>query len=172
MGRPRTEVDLAHLKLMASRLCTLEEMAADLGCSTRTLSRRFGKTITRARGCGQKRLRLLQWQAAKKGSVPMLIHLGKQYLGQTDRQEITAEVTAIERPYDPIAVFTANPALRDRAMQLERDLADATAALSIYTGADRATRLAVPAPHSSARGSGNGTADHAGQEQIGGGDPG
>ena len=170
MGRPRKKIDLAQLKLMASKFCTLEEIAAELGCSTRTLSRRFGRTLARARGIGQKRLRLFQWRAASKGSVPMLIHLGKQYLAQTDRHQITADVTSTERPYDPIAVFTANPALRDRALQFERDLADATAALSVQLGTDRLARLAVSAPHSSPRSGGNGTADHAGQEPAGGGD--
>ena len=39
----------------------------------------------------------MQIQAAEKGSVPMLIWLGKQMLEQTDKQEVT-EV----RPIDDI----------------------------------------------------------------------
>jgi hypothetical protein len=39
----------------------------------------------------------LQWNAAEKGSTPMLIWLGKQILDQKDKQELT-EV----RPIDEI----------------------------------------------------------------------
>ena len=31
----------------------------------------------------------MQWRSAERGSVPMQIWLGKQVLGQTDKQEIT-----------------------------------------------------------------------------------
>ena len=31
----------------------------------------------------------MQWRSAEKGSVPMQIWLGKQVLGQTDKQELT-----------------------------------------------------------------------------------
>ncbi len=34
-------------------------------------------------------LRRLQWKAAKENNVTMLIWLGKQYLGQTDKQEVS-----------------------------------------------------------------------------------
>ena len=30
-------------------------------------------------------LRRMQWKSAREGSVPMLIHLGKYHLGQTDK---------------------------------------------------------------------------------------
>ena len=31
----------------------------------------------------------MQWKSAERGSVPMLIWLGKQVLGQTDKSEIS-----------------------------------------------------------------------------------
>ena len=37
----------------------------------------------------------MQWNAADRGSVPMLIWLRKQVLGQTDKQEVT-EVKPID----------------------------------------------------------------------------
>ena len=51
--------------------------------------------LTKGRDKGKIRLRQLQWRAAEKGNVSMLIWLGKQVLDQTDRQEIT-EVKPID----------------------------------------------------------------------------
>jgi hypothetical protein len=51
-------------------------------------------------------LRRLQAKKAAEGNVTMLIWLGKQYLGQSDRQEqkITEEVVTIERIAPKIAL--------------------------------------------------------------------
>ncbi len=68
--------------------CTEQETAYVLGISLRTLQRRYRRQIEAGRARRAVSLRRRQWLAAKKGSVPMLIWLGKQYLGQQDRQEI------------------------------------------------------------------------------------
>ena len=44
---------------------------------------------------GRITLRKKQFEVAKAGNVTMLIWLGKQYLGQTDKQEVT-EVQHVE----------------------------------------------------------------------------
>ena len=66
-----------------------------------TLDRRaqeaHGKTFAqyvseKQNGWGKIRLRQLQWKAAESGNVSMLIWLGKQYLGQSDKQETINEI--------------------------------------------------------------------------------
>jgi hypothetical protein len=94
-GRPRIEIDLAAVERMASIQCTDEEIACMLGVSINTITRRkaddpaFMKVLEEGRGKGRATLRRLQWQRANAGSDTMLIWLGKQTLGQTDRHEVS-----------------------------------------------------------------------------------
>ena len=46
------------------------------------------KNITKGKDKGKMRLRQMQWKAAEGGNVSMLIWLGKQVLGQSDKQEL------------------------------------------------------------------------------------
>ena len=84
-GRPLKEVDPKQVETLASIQCTLTEMAAVLDCSVRTLQRRFGAVIERGREGGRASLKRLQWKAAAEGNTRMLIWLGKQHLGQTEK---------------------------------------------------------------------------------------
>jgi len=72
-------------------------------------------------------------------------------LGVAAPQRIQAEVTAM--PPDPLTAYQGDLDLRDRALQLERDIADGNAAHTGDTGAVGNPRLDVPAPPAS---SGNG----------------
>lgn len=75
--------------------CTGEEIAHIMGFSYDTLERRIKETfdesaadyIKRHAQGGKATLRRLQWKAANNGNTSMLIWLGKQYLGQTDKAE-------------------------------------------------------------------------------------
>jgi hypothetical protein len=89
---PKTkDIDMALVEKLAQIHCTDEEIAGIVGVSHDTLGRRkkqqpeFAERLTRARLQGKASLRRLQWQAAQSGSIPMLIWLGKQLLGQRDR---------------------------------------------------------------------------------------
>ncbi len=91
-GRPKIEIDLQQLEALAAINCTDEELAAILGVSTDTIGRRkqeegsgFAEVYKRGRGKGKTSLRRLQWEAAKKGNITMMIWLGKQLLGQKDK---------------------------------------------------------------------------------------
>jgi transcriptional regulator with XRE-family HTH domain len=75
---------------MAAMGCTVEEIAAELRISKRTLMRRqkdpkFLESIERGKARGRATLRRLQWKSANAGNVTAQIWLGKQLLGQRDQ---------------------------------------------------------------------------------------
>jgi hypothetical protein len=62
-------------------------MGAVLGCDASTLTRRYASVIETGRQTGKMSLKRKQWEVAMGGNVTMLIWLGKQNLGQTDKIE-------------------------------------------------------------------------------------
>lgn len=101
MARPRVEFNRALVQSLARIGCTLAEIANIAGVSEATLKRRARNEIDK--GYDEMRMSLRRWQyeKAKEGSVPMLIWLGKQHLGQRDKIDETRreEVVTIE-PFD------------------------------------------------------------------------
>ena len=95
-GRPKIKIDFATVDKLCSIQCTGEEIASILNVDYDTLNARikekFGKSFSdyfeSKRGTGKASLRRLQWKAAEDGNATMLIWLGKQYLGQRDKQDI------------------------------------------------------------------------------------
>ena len=70
--------------------CTVAEIAAFCGCSKDTLERRYAALIQKGRENMKLSVRRMQYQSAQGGNVTMQIWLGKQYLGQSDRNDITS----------------------------------------------------------------------------------
>ncbi len=96
MARPKKyDIDTKQVVKLASYGCTIREVANFFGCSEDLIKKSYSQFITKGQDEGKTRLRKLQWTAAEKGNVPMLIWLGKQVLGQTDKQELT-EVKPID----------------------------------------------------------------------------
>lgn len=91
MARPRLNINKDEVMKLASIGCSNDEIAAFFDCSKDTVERRFAAEIAKGRENGKTRLRRLQIQAAEKGNVVMLIWLGKQMLGQKDKQEISGD---------------------------------------------------------------------------------
>lgn len=89
MARPPLEIDEKLVEGLARIHCTYEEIASVVGCSTDTLARRFADLIEQGRQQGKTSLRRKQYEVAMSGDRAMLIWLGKQLLGQSERQEIT-----------------------------------------------------------------------------------
>lgn len=95
-GRPRKELDLDQLRNMVRIQCTAEECAGVFECSVDTLDRRlkeegfagFADFYKTYGGEGKVSLRRAQWKLAQDGNPTMLIWLGKQMLGQKDKQEL------------------------------------------------------------------------------------
>lgn len=93
VGRPRADVDPELVEKLASIGCTLAEMAAACNCSKDTLQRNFAAEIAKGQENGKTRLRKKQIEVALAGNVSMLIFLGKNMLGQSDKLETVTENT-------------------------------------------------------------------------------
>lgn len=93
MARPKIQLDYDLIKRLSLIQCTQKEIASVLGVSVDTLQRdeEFCGIYKKGQEEGKMSLRRLQWKAAQSGNVTMLIWLGKQYLGQTDKQEISTQ---------------------------------------------------------------------------------
>ena len=90
VGRPKKyNLDTKQVEQLAGYGCTDTEIASFFDISRTTLERNYEQYMTKGRESGKIRLRQMQWASAKKGNVAMLIWLGKQLLGQSDKQEIT-----------------------------------------------------------------------------------
>jgi AraC-like DNA-binding protein len=91
MSNRRLEIEPDQVRKLAGLGCTNEEIASFVGCSHDTLTRRFKQELEDGRAQGKASLRRKQWETAMSGNVTMLIWLGKQYLAQTDKQEIKTD---------------------------------------------------------------------------------
>jgi hypothetical protein len=93
-GRPRIEFDLAAVEGLGQIGATAAEMVSVLPASQATIEHRmadresdFYKAYEKGRGLLKTSLRRKQIQVALAGSHTMLIWLGKQLLGQSDRHD-------------------------------------------------------------------------------------
>ena len=99
-GRPNKPIDYAKLSKMCAIHCTGEECSSILDMDYDTLNRNliadghggFADYFKKHSATGKMSLRRKQFtKAVDEGSVPMLIWLGKQYLGQKDKEEVMHE---------------------------------------------------------------------------------
>ncbi len=98
-GRPRIEIDWVDFDKLCGMQATLDEIAAWFNCSEDTIERRvseekgmrFAEYKAQKAARGRISLRRAQMQKALDGNVVMQIWLGKQYLGQKDKQEISGD---------------------------------------------------------------------------------
>lgn len=89
MARPKKEIDYQMVEKLASIMATQEEIATFLNISVRTLQRdkEFCRVYKKGLESGKMSLRRKQFKLADKNAT-MGIWLGKQYLGQKDKQEV------------------------------------------------------------------------------------
>lgn len=90
MARPRLVIDPDQVQKLAAIDCSVAEIGAVLGCSADTLQRRYAAAIEKGRQEGCASLKRKQFELAMAGNATMLIWLGKQRLGQKDRQDMTS----------------------------------------------------------------------------------
>ena len=125
MARPKIEIDAAELEKLASFGMTDREIADFFGVSQPTISRRFVSELTKGRSNLKKSLRRKQVEMALNGNVTMLIWIGKQYLGQADKQETkdTTDTDIDEQIKRELARLAARRQAKD-AGAIEGDSAD------------------------------------------------
>jgi AraC-like DNA-binding protein len=122
-GRPKAPLDTEHIKALAGAGCTVEEMAEFLGVNKKTLERRFSAVIDSGRLRRNVSLRRKQMELAMRGDKTMLIWLGKQLLGQSDRSQITGKDDGPVRHEHSLAHLTDE--------QLEAEIAKLSAAETV-----------------------------------------
>lgn len=101
MGRPRIEIDIEQFKGLCNIQCTLAEIADWFKCSEDTIENwckremkmTFSEAYKRYSVGGKVSLRRWQFKMAEHNTT-MSIWLGKQYLGQTDKQEATVSISS------------------------------------------------------------------------------
>lgn len=110
MARPKIKIDWTQFDKLCHIQCTIEEISAWFDCSVDTIERavRREKKVGFAEYFGQKRkngaisLRRKQYELAMNGNVTLLIWLGKQYLGQSDKLEQKSQINVTENNIDDI----------------------------------------------------------------------
>ena len=98
-GRPKAEINKDEFEKLCQMQCTREEICAWFRITDKTLDRwckdtydcSFSAIFAEKRGVGRISLRRAQMQQALSGNTTMLIFLGKNYLKQTDKQEVSHE---------------------------------------------------------------------------------
>lgn len=98
-GRPRTIItdqEWEQIERLCHIQCTAQEIASIFKISLDILKRNIVEThgitceeyLHKHAAGGKASLRRYQWDLAKKGNPAMLIWLGKQWLNQSDKQDI------------------------------------------------------------------------------------
>ena len=93
VGRPKFVIDYALISQLAMMHCTDSEIAHLCGmtpegfCKRKKSDTELVQVLEKGRDEGKASLRRLQWKQAQSGDKTMLIWLGKQLLGQSDKRE-------------------------------------------------------------------------------------
>lgn len=109
-GRPTKEIDREQFEKLCEIQCKRDEICDFFdvtdktltGWCRRTYNMSFAEIFRKKRKKGFVSLRRFQYEEAKNGNTTMLVWLGKQWLGQTEKpaaeiaeQEISEEVEAL-----------------------------------------------------------------------------
>ena len=89
-GRPKKIIDYETVEKLAAIMCTQEEIASYLDLSVDTLQRddKFCGIYKKGIDKGRMSVRRQQLKLLESGNATMGVWLGKQYLGQRDKQDI------------------------------------------------------------------------------------
>ncbi len=113
VGRPKTELNLDEIEKLCRLNCTMPEIAYYFDIPLRTLEDKYTndqqvrQSIDRGRAHGMLSLRRKQIQIMdENNNATMAIWLGKQILGQKDRQEIISDINIEEKKVIDITRLT------------------------------------------------------------------
>ena len=91
-GRPRKAISPRQVLALAKIGCSQEEMGQVLGVSPDTITRNYAEPYKRGIATLKQSLRRKQVNLALRGNVTMLIWLGKQWLDQSDKREVSGGI--------------------------------------------------------------------------------
>jgi DNA-binding CsgD family transcriptional regulator len=99
MARPK-KYDIKEEEVLkrAGYGCTQREIADFYGCDESLISKNYSSIIAKGKADLKKKLRKAQLKLALEGNATMLVWLGKQMLGQSDKQEVTT--TELPKGFD------------------------------------------------------------------------
>lgn len=100
-GRPQKIIDQEQFEKLCGLQCTLDEFCCYFDCDDKTLEKwckntykmNFSEIFKIKKGKGKISLRRKQFEVALSGNPTMLIWLGRNMLGQTDKYEIEQTVS-------------------------------------------------------------------------------
>ena len=89
IGRPKKyDIDPEQVEKLASYGLSNTIIAEFFDVGEHVIRKSYAENLVKGRAIGKIRLSQMQWKSAEKGNVTMQIWLGKQYLGQSDKQEV------------------------------------------------------------------------------------
>jgi hypothetical protein len=128
MARPKRQFNeeiIQRIEEMALNGCQNGTISNVLNIPNTTLVRRFGKLLTKKR-CERKELIRKNQTVLSKNNPAMAIFLGKNELGQTDRQEITDGKQQATEPISPELAEDIRAVIqRHRLKELNKQAKDA-----------------------------------------------
>lgn len=132
VGRPPIPIDPGRLEGMVSYGATCLECAEQFNCSDdaivafikRTYGMNFAEFAYKKQGNIRLRLRQKQIDLALKGSIPMLIWMGKQMLGQSDEVKLQHDLEGLQRFERPTVRIEVQNADGKTIQELEHEWSD------------------------------------------------
>tara|TARA_R100001530_G_scaffold121016_1_gene88369 strand:+ start:425 stop:820 length:396 start_codon:yes stop_codon:yes gene_type:complete len=110
------------VKMLASFGCSYIDIGKYFGCSEGIIRSRFKKEYEQGKEEMKLTLRQLQWKHAQGGNTALLIFLGKNFLGQTDKSQVdmTGNLETVLKEVG----FQGNP-MDDPADSSQREIVEA-----------------------------------------------
>ena len=113
MPTPKKDIDPNQVLELARYGCTNTEIAHILYCSHDHIEQKYRAQLVAGRADRKSNLRRRQYQLAMEGNPAMLIFLGKNDLGQSDKHEV-------EHTNNPIEIVIAGATWKpDNALEIK-----------------------------------------------------
>jgi hypothetical protein len=117
MARPRLDIDPRQVEQLAAIGCSGDEIAAVIGCSRDLIYKRFSTVLKEGHEKRNASVRRAQYEVGVKNkNAVMLIFLGKQFLGQSDKVEQTGTMKHEHINADEDAILAASEEIRFRRL--------------------------------------------------------
>ena len=84
----KSRVNREKVEMLSSFGCTIMEIAKFFIVDESVIRKDYVEEVRRGKEQMKLRLRQLQWKFAEQGNTSLLIFLGKNYLNQTDKQQL------------------------------------------------------------------------------------